>query len=224
MTDSTSAPATVRFARLPRAGLLLGLSAARVACIAAAAAVLIPSLFMAGPTGLGLTTPLWAVALALAFVRYQGRPLIESIPTVAHFLVRRASGQTRFRVRPGRPRPAGTLALPGDAAALRFLIDEESGTAMVHDPHAQTLTAAAVIRHPAYVLLSADEQARRVHGWSRALAHLASTGTGARIQILEISQPDAGHVSGWRLSKLRRYRRGDCERGSRRRRAEQHHF
>jgi len=69
---------------------------------------------------------------------------------------------------------------------------------MVHDPHAQTLTATALIRHPAYVLLSADEQARRVHGWSRALAHLASTGTGARVQILEISQPDAGHgIQGW---------------------------
>ena len=72
MTDSTSAPATVRFARLPRAGLLLGLSAARVACIAAAAAVLIPSLFMAGTDGRsGSRPPLWAGALALAFVRYQ---------------------------------------------------------------------------------------------------------------------------------------------------------
>ena len=198
MSDSTAAPATVRFARLPRRGLLMGLSASRVACIAAAAAVLIPALFLAGPTGLALTSPLWSCGLALAFARRNGRPLIESLPTSAHFLVRRASGQTRFRVRPERPRPAGTLALPGDAAALRFLIDPASGTAMVHDPHAQTLTAAAVVRHPAYVLLAPDEQARRVHGWSRALAHLASTGTGARVQILEISQPDAGHgIQGW---------------------------
>ncbi len=198
MTDSTVPPATVRFARLPRRGLLLGLSAPRVACIATAVAILVPSLFLAGQMGLLLASPLWVGGLALAFVRHHGRPLIESVPTAAHFLLRRATGQTRFRVRPGRPRPAGTLALPGDAAALRFLIDEASGTAMVHDPHAQTLTAAAVVRHPAYVLLSADEQARRVHGWSRALAHLASTGTGARVQILEISQPDAGHgIQGW---------------------------
>ena len=35
MTDTTTTAFTVRFARLPRRGLLLGLSASRVACVGA---------------------------------------------------------------------------------------------------------------------------------------------------------------------------------------------
>lgn len=198
MTENTNTPFTVRFARLPRRGLLLGLSAPRVACVALACAVLVPALFTAGPLGVAVTSPAWAGLVALAFVRWAGRPAIEAVPTAAHFLVRRATGQHRFRARPAKPRPAGSLTLPGDTAALRFLIDEKSGTAVLHDPHEQTLTVAALVQHPAYVLLSPQEQARRVHGWGRALASLASSGSGTRVQVLEVALPDAGRgITGW---------------------------
>lgn len=198
MTDTTSTPFTVRFARLPRRGLLLGLSAPRVGCVGAAALALIPAMFLTGILGVIVTAPAWGGLLGLAFARWGGRPVIEVLPTVGHYLARRALGQSTYRARPGRPRPAGTLALPGDAAALRFLIDETSGTAVLHDPHEQTLTVVALVRHPAYVLLSPEEQARRVHGWGRALATLASSGTGTRIQVLEVSLPDAGRgITGW---------------------------
>lgn len=198
MTENTDTTFTVRFARLPRRGLLLGLSAPRLACVAAACAVLIAAMFTAGSIGAVVTSPAWVGLVALAFARWGGRPVIEALPTAGHYLARRATGQTRFRARPGRPRPAGSLALPGDAAALRFLLDETSGTAVLHDPHEQTLTVAALVQHPAYVLLAPAEQARRVHGWGRALASLASCGSGVRVQVLEISQPDAGRgITGW---------------------------
>ena len=198
MTDTTTKDFTVRFARLPRRGLLLGLSAPRVACIGLAALVLIPAMFTASSLGAIITAPVWASLVGLAFLRWGGRPAVEALPTAAHFLTRRATGQTKYRARPAKPRPAGTLALPGDAAAMRFLLDEKTGTAVLHDPHAQTLTVAAIVSHPAYVLLAPDEQARRVHGWGRALASLASSGTGTRVQVLEISLPDAGRgITGW---------------------------
>lgn len=197
MNDTTS-HLTVRFARLPRRGLLLGLSASRVACIALAALVLIPAMFIASTLGAVVTAPLWGALVALAFVRTGGRHAIEALPTSAHYGLRRATGQTKYRAHPAKPRPAGSLALPGDAAAMRFLIDETTGTPVLHDPHAQTLTVAAVVSHPAYVLLAPEEQARRVHGWGRALASLAHTGTGTRVQVLEISLPDAGRgITGW---------------------------
>ena len=154
MTDAAQSQLTVRFGRLPRRGLLLGLSAPRVACIAGAAATFVPMLFIAGVPGAAAASPLWFTFLALAFARWGGQPAAELVPTAGHFLLRRSRGQTRYRVRPDHPRPSGTLALPGDAAALRFHIDEATGTAMLHDPHAQTLTAVALVRHPAYVLLS----------------------------------------------------------------------
>jgi len=200
MTDTAQAipPSLVRFGRRSSRGLLLGFSAARVACIAAAAAVFIPSLLVAGIVGTAVTATLWVALLAAAFVPWAGRPIIETAPTAAHFLARRALGQTRYAVRPGKPRPVGTLALPGDAAALRWLSDSASGTVMVHDPHEQTLTAVAHVSHPAYVLLSPGEQSRRVQGWGRALAGLAAAGTCARVQILESAQPDSGRgMSDW---------------------------
>jgi hypothetical protein len=195
---AASAAATVRFGRLPQRGLLLGFSAPRVLCVAGAAATAIPMLFTTGMLGVAASAPLWLTFLVLAFAPWHGRPAIETLPTAGHYLWRRSFGQTKHRARPSTPRPAGTMALPGDLAALRFHIDEDTGTAMVHDPHAGTLTAVALIRHPAYVLLSAEEQTRRVHGWGRALATLANSGTIARIQILEISLPDSGQgITGW---------------------------
>jgi len=177
---------------------MLGFSGMRVAAIAAALVMFVPAMFAAGVMGIVVTSPFWAGLLASAFVRWGGRPLIETAPTGAHFAARHLAGQTAFTARPCAPRPAGTLALPGDAAALRFHVDDVSGAVMVHDPHAQTLTAVAHISHPAFVLLSPDNQRRRMIGWSRVLAGLASSGTCARLQVLETSLPDAGHgVVGW---------------------------
>jgi len=194
MTNTVQeAPANlVRFGRRSSRGLLLGFSAARIACIATAAAVFIVSLLIAGIVGTAATATVWVALLVAAFVPWAGSPIIEMVPTAAHFLARRAQEQTRYAVRPGKPRPAGTLSLPGDAAALRWLSDAGTGAVMVHDPHEQTLTAVARVSHPAYVLLSPDEQSRRVQGWGRALAGLAASGTCARVQILESAQPDSG--------------------------------
>jgi len=189
---------TVRFGRLQHRGLLLGFSGARVFCIGLAVVVVTLAVFVGGTLGVAITGPFWACMLALVFVPWGGKPAIETLPTAAHFGLRHALGQLSFRTRPAAPRPSGTLALPGDAASLRFLVDDISGVAMVHDPHAGTLTAVALVRHPAYVLLSPDEQSRRVNGWGRTLAGLAAQGTCARIQVLEIALPDSGcGITGW---------------------------
>jgi hypothetical protein len=149
-------------------------------------------------TGLVLTSPVWMGLTAAAFVRWQGETVIEAIPTFAHWGLRRSAGQTSYRVRPTAPRPAGTMALPGDAAALRFHVDEPSGAVMVHDPHQRTLSAVVRVSHPAYVLLSPDDQARRVADWSRVLAGLAASGSCASVQILESTLPDPGRgVAEW---------------------------
>lgn len=96
---------TVRFGRRSSRGLL-GLSGLQVACVASAAAVALPSLFMGGGTGLLVTSFVWAALLGIAFAPWDGRPVIETLPTAGHFLVRRRSGQTSYRARPaphGRP-------------------------------------------------------------------------------------------------------------------------
>lgn len=199
MTDSaTTATRTVRFGRRPQRGLLLGFSGGRIACIAGSVTIFTLSLFMSGIPGVALTGAVWAGALAAAFLRWGERAAIDTLPTASHFALRIVTRQAAYRARPASPRPAGTLALPGDAAALRFHVDEQSGAVMVHDPHAGTLTAVALVSHPAYVLLSPEEQSQRVDGWGRALGGLAASGTCARVQVLEVAMPDSGQgITGW---------------------------
>jgi hypothetical protein len=117
---------------------------------------------------------------------------VEWLPIAGHWWLRRLTGQTRYLARPMQPRPAGTLALPGDAAALRLHDDAPTGAAMVFDPHRRTLSVTAVVRHPSFLLLGPDEQQRRVAAWGRVLAVLAATEQVAAVQLLEASVPDTG--------------------------------
>jgi hypothetical protein len=185
-------PITVRFGRRSTRGLLLGFSTPRVGVIAAAAAVAIAGLVAGDARGFLLAAVVWAPLLATAFVRVAGRPVIEWAPTAVQFGGRHTGGQTEYRAAVTRPRPAGTLALSGDGAALRFHVDHASGVAMIHDPHLRTLTAVLTVSHPAFVLLDRDDRAQRVSRWGRVLAGLAQSGTLAALQIVEATVPDPG--------------------------------
>lgn len=192
MSAAQEAPATVRFARLQSKGFLLGLSGPRVAVVAAAVSLLAPAMLIGQSTGALLVAPVVVLLLASAFVPVAGRTAVEWIPIAANWALRRRSGQTRYLVRPLQPRPAGTLALPGDAAALRVHLDGATGAAMVHDPYRRTLSVTAAVSHHAFVLLSPGEQDRRVCGWGRVLAAIAGTGQIRTVQVLEATIPDTG--------------------------------
>jgi hypothetical protein len=196
----TSEPvlAAARFGARPRRGVLLGLSGPRLASLGVAAALATAGLFGAGMAGALLVLPAVIVLVAAAFVTIGGLAAVEWVPVAGQWGLRRVMGQDVYGVRPLAPRPAGTLALPGDGAAVRVHVDRLSGAAMLHDPHRRTLTATCVVAHPSFVLLGAEDQNRRVHGWSRVLAGLARTGHVASIQVLEHTSPDRGTaVADW---------------------------
>jgi hypothetical protein len=197
---TTTPPAlSVRFARRSTRGLLLGFSTPRVVTLGSAAAIAVGALFVAGPLAFFVAAVAWMPLGASAFIRVAGRPIIEWTGTAAHFGIRKAVGQVDFRARPTKPRPGGTLALPGDAASLRLHIDETTGAAMIHDPHRQTLTAVVSVSHPAFVLLDDADRAVRVGRWGRVLAQVAQSGTCAAVQVLEATIPDPaqGQVEWW---------------------------
>jgi hypothetical protein len=158
--------------------------------MAAAAAVAVGALFTGGPMAFSVAGLLWAPLAASAFVRVAGRPAVEWAGTAGHYGARKAAGQGEFRARPTKPRPAGTLALPGDAASMRLHVDEATGAAMIHDPHRSTLAAVVSVSHPAFVLLDDSDRAQRVSHWGRVLAQLAQSGSCAAIQVLEATIPD----------------------------------
>lgn len=181
----------VKFSRLAKRGIILGLCLPQVTAVAIAAVTLVASLYTGGPTVL-YTSPIWGAALALAWVPVGGRRLVEWVPITVHWGWRTVTKQTSYRRRIAKPRPAGTLALPGDAAALRQYQDPASGAVMVHDPHTQTLTALLEVTHPSFILLDPSEQQRRVHAWGRVLSTVCRSTRIARLQILERTLPDSG--------------------------------
>lgn len=191
--DSGLSP--VKFSRLAQRGVLIGLSAPQLVVVGIAAAALILGLY-AGV--LVLAIPIIGACAGLAFVTIGGRKLIEWTPIAALWCWRSAGGQLIYRRRITKPRPAGTLALPGDVARLRQYVDPETGAVMVHDPHAQTLTATVGVSHPAFVLLDPAEQQRRVVSWGRVLATTCRSGRIAALQVSERTLPDSGKgLSQW---------------------------
>ncbi|KRA30981.1 MULTISPECIES: SCO6880 family protein [unclassified Nocardioides] len=179
----------IKFSRLSRRGVLLGLSGPQLVVTGLAAGVLVLGLYVGTVV---MTFPLIGVLLALAFLGVGGRKLIEWAPIAGRWFWRSTGGQLSYRRRIVRPRPAGTLALPGDAARLRQWVDPETDAVMVHDPHAATLTAIVGVVHPAFVLLDPAEQERRVVSWGRVLATACRSGRLASVQVMERTLPDSG--------------------------------
>ena len=183
---------TVQFSRLTKRGIMLGLSLPQLLVLGVGLFITVASLYVTGGSGLVWTAPAWGCCAATALVPISGRKVVEWLPIVAGWWLRRAAGQTEYRRKLMTPRPEGTLALPGDAASLREWVDEESGAAMIHDPHQHLLTAVLAVAHPAFVLLDPADQQRRVDGWGRVLASACRSGRIGRIQVSERTLPDSG--------------------------------
>lgn len=184
--------APVKFSRLSRRGVLLGLSPGQLTALGIGALTLVVALYAGGTSALAIAVPVIGGCATIAFLKVGGRPVVAWLPIGTVWLRRSTTGQLDYRRNLSRPRPAGTLALPGDAARLRQWEDTETGAVMVHDPHAATLTAIVSITHPAFVLLDPAEQQRRVTGWGRVLATACRSGRLATVQITERMLPDSG--------------------------------
>jgi hypothetical protein len=182
----------VKFSRLTRRGILLGLSLSQLITLGVGGASLVAAFYGGGGVLFLITAPVWVLAAAITWVPVAGRPLVEWLPVACWWLWRTTGGQLAYRRRIVTPRPAGTLALPGDMARLREYTDPETGAGMVHDPTAGTLTVVTEITHPAFVLLDPGEQERRVTAWGRVLATVCRSGRIATLQVLERTLPDSG--------------------------------
>ncbi len=150
--------------------------------------------------------------MAVAFIRVGGVYAVEWTPVIAHWTVRKRAAQTRYRARPDKPRPAGTLALPGDAASLRFYVEPEANICLIHDPYRGTLCGTLKVGHPAYALLSPDAQRQRVLMWGRAIASLAQSSACAGLQVSRVDDSRQWQgASPTTTTGTERVRAGGCE-------------
>ncbi len=182
----------VKFSRLTRRGVLLGLSLSQLFALGLGVGSLVWAFYAGGGMLIAFSAPVWLSAAATAWIRISGRAIVEWIPVIFWWLWKTTGGQLLYRRRVVKPRPAGSLALPGDMARLREYEDPITGTGMVHDPTASTLTAIVAVSHPAFVLLDPGEQERRVSSWGRVLATVCRSGRLSMLQILERTLPDSG--------------------------------
>ena len=182
----------VKFSRLTRRGVLLGLSLSQLITLATGILSIVGALYAGGGILLAYTAPILVVAAALTWIPISGRPAVEWLPVAFCWLWRSTGGQLLYRRRIVKPRPVGTLNLPGDMARLREYTDPETGAGMIHDPHQQTLTVVCEVSHPAFVLLDPGEQERRVTSWGRVLATVCRSGRISTLQVLERTLPDSG--------------------------------
>ncbi|MGO1316499.1 MAG: SCO6880 family protein [Cellulomonadaceae bacterium] len=188
---TSAGPAPVRFSRLAKRGVLLGLSGPQLAIVGTGAVVLLAALYTGG-NATAYATPAVVVLAVLGWARVAGKPVIEWAPITAQFAQRAMTNQNVFHRRITKPRPYGTLALPGNAANLRLWTEAETGAAMIHDPAAATLTAIIPVTHPAFTLLDPADQQRRITAWGRVLATACRSGRLAALQVTERTLPDSG--------------------------------
>ncbi len=182
----------VKFSRLTRRGVLLGLSVSQLVVLSIGVLSIVWAFYAGGGMLIAVTAPVWLFAAALAWIPVARRPLVEWIPVAFWWFWKITGGQMLYRRRIVAPRPAGTLALPGDTSRLREYEDAVTGAGMIHDPAAATLTAVLSVTHPAFVLLDPGEQERRVASWGRVLATVCRSGRISMLQVLERTLPDSG--------------------------------
>lgn len=182
----------VKFSRLTRRGILLGLSLSQLVALGIGVTTLVWAFYAGGGMLIALSAPVWLCAAAVVWIRIAGRPIVEWIPVAFWWMWKTTGGQLLYRRRVVKPRPAGSLALPGDMARLREYDDPITGAGMVHDPTASTLTAIVAVSHPAFALLDPGEQERRVSSWGRVLATVCRSGRLSMLQVLERTLPDSG--------------------------------
>ena len=190
---------TVAFPRRPRRGIVMGLSGAQVALLAAAVVILVLALFTGtfpGPMrGLALGGVTALVILATSTV--EGRPGYAWLATRASHAIRVRRSHATF----AKPVHVGSLGqypsvdkgvglLPGRAACVQ--VHELDGVGYLFHPHQGTITAVVEVTSPEFLLRDPVDRNARVAGWGRVLAAATRTGAIRQVQLLERSIPDDG--------------------------------
>jgi len=191
-TTTTTAPAHaegVRFGRLERRGLLLGLSAAQVVVLGVALVVAVAAVYTAGMAGVVATAPVWLPLAVAGTLTVAGRPVVAWVPVLAHWHSRRLLGQTTHVTRPTALPGQTEIEIPGIPGRLTVTASPRLGTALVLDRRAGTVTAIARVHGGGFLLEDGAGQDRKVTGWGRVLAAACQQDALVRVQVLHRTLP-----------------------------------
>ncbi|HEX3827257.1 MAG TPA: SCO6880 family protein [Sporichthyaceae bacterium] len=194
----------VRFGRLERRGLLLGLSGTQLGLVGTALLVLVAAGTAHGPLGITIAAPLWTVPMILALTPIGGRPMVEAIPVAIPWVLRRVSGRSVALARPVRPAP---LVIPGVPIRLR-IVEDETGSAVLRTVRRGTgsgpFVVVARVCGRGFLLDEPADQDRRVGDWARLLGSLGQLGHISGVQVLHRTTSDPNRdLRAWWASQAR---------------------
>jgi hypothetical protein len=170
-----SAPAarTYRFSDSQRPGLLLGLSGRQAIPVASGVLAMAAVLQTGLPPLVGVIGP--ALGITIAFGRWRGAALVDTLVPGTRLNVRRATRRRRW-VRPPLVGDNADNTLPAPLRGLELVEPAEGhgrGVAFVRDRQAGTLTVALRIHGHGFPLASAAEQDTMLASWAAALSPFA---------------------------------------------------
>ena len=83
----------VKFSRLTRRGVLLGLSVSQLIALGIGAASLVTAFYAGGGIRVLVSAPIWVLAAAVTWIPLGGRPIVEWLPIAFWWLWRTTGGQ-----------------------------------------------------------------------------------------------------------------------------------
>lgn len=192
---------TYRLAPRDRTGWVLGLSGPQVVILGVAVMV---AVMVSSRAGLAVAAVPVVLAVAVAFGRVGGRPLLEAAPPAMAWALRRLRHRTAW-VAPAADAtaadeaPGTALVLPPPLDGQRLLAVDAAGydpaldgapVAVVFDPRAGAYTAALAVASPSFTLTEATEKDRLLAAWGDALAGFCTEGGPvASVRWLEWAAP-----------------------------------
>lgn len=172
VTAMAADPRTYRFADAQPPGLLLGLGARQAVPVIAGVMVLALWLQSPLPPMVGLVGPI--IGVAIAFGRWRGAPISETLIPGVRGWTRRRLGRNRW-CRPPLLGDNTTGALPRQLAGLELLdhCSGEGALTVVRDRTAGTVSAVLRLHAHGFPLASGTEQDSMLAAWGSALSPFA---------------------------------------------------
>lgn len=187
MTTASNDQRPVRLPGRSRQGVVLGMDEWQLACITAAAIVILIFTNRFGPVGLLYSAPVYLTLGVTAVINIHG----HSAPKMAGLWLmkqaRHSVGATKQKFRPEQIRPAGTLNLPGIRASVQLW--EVDGMASVYDPRNRTVSVTAELEVQGFLMNDAPERLDLAQQWSRVLASFTQRPGVKRVTLQERTLP-----------------------------------
>lgn len=174
---STSTARVYRFGDAARPGLLLGLGARQAVPVVAGILWLAAILQTPFPPIIGAIGP--AVGTTIAFGRWRGTPLSETLIPALRVEIGRRTGRQRW-TRPAllgtpgaEPLPKALDGLEAIEVPVDWIAGRTTGMAVIRDRTAGSVTAVLRVRGRGFPLASSPEQELILGGWGSALSPFA---------------------------------------------------